>query len=217
MDNRGLAAECYKQALQHDVYCYEAFDALIKYQMLTASEGKFNFVRGNEYNTRFSEQDLLNSLPVMQQCNSEEAEILLALYESKLKKYHTPSAGRITENKMVAELISVSIPSLPNTPVVTPTSISTPNVARNNDKNLIKSEMKVEQMHVEGAVDKTTLSKLRDSLDMQVAEAERRYYNCDYQQCSELTEAILKEDPYHSGCLPVHISCQVELKLSNSK
>ncbi|CAH1379766.1 unnamed protein product [Tenebrio molitor] len=199
MDNRGLAAECYKQALQHDVYCYEAFDALIKYQMLTASE----------------EQDLLNSLPVMQQCNSEEAEILLALYESKLKKYHTPSAGRITENKMVAELISVSIPSLPNTPVVTPTSISTPNVARNNDKNLIKSEMKVEQMHVEGAVDKTTLSKLRDSLDMQVAEAERRYYNCDYQQCSELTEAILKEDPYHSGCLPVHISCQVELKLSN--
>ena len=43
MDNRGPAAECYKQALQYDVYCYEAFDSLIKYQMLTASEGNFFF------------------------------------------------------------------------------------------------------------------------------------------------------------------------------
>lgn len=41
MDNRGLASECYKQALQYDVYCYEAFDSLIKYQMLTSSEGLF--------------------------------------------------------------------------------------------------------------------------------------------------------------------------------
>lgn len=40
MDNRGPAAECYKQALQFDVYCFEAFDSLIKYQMLTAAEGK---------------------------------------------------------------------------------------------------------------------------------------------------------------------------------
>lgn len=40
MDNRGLAADCYKQALHLDVYCFEAFDSLIKYQMLTALEGK---------------------------------------------------------------------------------------------------------------------------------------------------------------------------------
>lgn len=40
MDNRGLAADCYKHALQLDVYCFEAFDSLIKYQMLTAAEGK---------------------------------------------------------------------------------------------------------------------------------------------------------------------------------
>lgn len=45
MDNRGLAADCYKQALHLDVYCFEAFDYLIKYQMLTAAEGKiFLFV-----------------------------------------------------------------------------------------------------------------------------------------------------------------------------
>lgn len=30
--------------------------------------------------------------------------------------------------------------------------------------------------------------RLQDNLDMQVAKAERLYYNCDYQQCFSLTE-----------------------------
>jgi hypothetical protein len=29
--------------------------------------------------------------------------------------------------------------------------------------------------------------------------------------------SVLNKDPYHSGCLPVHISCLVELKKVNSK
>jgi anaphase-promoting complex subunit 6 len=40
MDNRGLAADCYKQALRSDVHCYEAFEALVQHQMLSAQEGK---------------------------------------------------------------------------------------------------------------------------------------------------------------------------------
>ena len=28
---------------------------------------------------------------------------------------------------------------------------------------------------------------------------------------------VLKKDPYHTECLPIHISCLVELKESNSK
>lgn len=44
MDNRGLAADCFKEALKHDVYCYEALDSLIKHQMLSVEEGK-NCVR----------------------------------------------------------------------------------------------------------------------------------------------------------------------------
>lgn len=28
---------------------------------------------------------------------------------------------------------------------------------------------------------------------------------------------ILKKDPYHSACLPVHIACLVELKKTNGK
>lgn len=39
MDNRAVATECYKQALQCDVYSYEAFEALVQNQMLSASEG----------------------------------------------------------------------------------------------------------------------------------------------------------------------------------
>lgn len=39
LDNRCLAAECFREALKLDVDCYEAFEALIKHQMLTAQEG----------------------------------------------------------------------------------------------------------------------------------------------------------------------------------
>lgn len=39
MDNRAVATEYYKQALQRDVYSYEAFEALVQNQMLSAPEG----------------------------------------------------------------------------------------------------------------------------------------------------------------------------------
>lgn len=55
MDNRDLATDCYKQALVADVHCFEAFDALIQHQMLSASE----------------EVEVLNSLPFNKQCPSE--------------------------------------------------------------------------------------------------------------------------------------------------
>lgn len=65
--------------------------------------------------------------------------------------------------------------------------------------------------------DNLDLARLQNSLDLIVAEAERIYYNCDYQKCAALTEKVLSEDPYHHDCLPIHIACQVELKQSNSK
>ncbi|XP_023724063.1 cell division cycle protein 16 homolog isoform X2 [Cryptotermes secundus] len=140
MDNRGLAADCYKQALRSDVHCYEAFEALVQHQMLSAQE----------------EQELLESLPASRQCIDAEEQLLRLLYESKLKKYQSPSE------------------SLPPPPPA-----------------------------------------LASNLDVAVAQAERHYYNCNYQQCSRITEEVLKKDPYHSGCLPVHISCLVELKKVN--
>jgi hypothetical protein len=42
LENRSLAVECYREALQLDVQCYEALDCLIQHHMLTALEGFSN-------------------------------------------------------------------------------------------------------------------------------------------------------------------------------
>lgn len=55
LDNRDLATDCYKQALLMDVHCYEAFEALIQHQMLSAND----------------EIELLVSLPYNKHCPSE--------------------------------------------------------------------------------------------------------------------------------------------------
>lgn len=43
LDNRGLACDCYKAALQKDIHCYDAFESLVKHQMLSAIEGDLLF------------------------------------------------------------------------------------------------------------------------------------------------------------------------------
>lgn len=74
LDNRSLASECYKQALKRDVFCFDAFQALVQHQMLTAWE----------------ENELISSLPIAEQCRSKDDEWLVrSLYESLLKKYHS--------------------------------------------------------------------------------------------------------------------------------
>ncbi|KAG8037704.1 hypothetical protein G9C98_005915 [Cotesia typhae] len=147
-DNRSVAADCYKQALLCDVYSYQAFEALVQNQMLSAAE----------------EKELLDTLPFNVQCSEADRELLKMLYESKLKKYQAP----------------------------------------------------LEDLSITCAKGVLVTDRLQKNLDMQVAKAERLYYNCDYQQCFSLTEVILKKDPYHSCCLPVHIACLVELKKTNA-
>jgi len=60
---------------------------------------------------------------------------------------------------------------------------------------------------------------LRDHLscntDVVVASAEASFYNCDFGGCLRLTSGVLKEDPYHTECLPVHVSCLVQTNNSN--
>ncbi len=58
---------------------------------------------------------------------------------------------------------------------------------------------------------------LTQNVSLEVALAERHYYNCDYNACCEISTAVMKKDPFHEGCLPIHISCLVELKQSNGK
>lgn len=173
-----------------------------------------------------AERELLKSLPVLEQCSPEEATLLLTLYESKLKKYQTPIQQLLdVPCQNVGSNSSNVVESSPFTPfsMVAPISISTPNTVKNNDKNIPKTEGRKpreqddsQKMHVEYP-ENSLLIKLKRNIDMQVADAERFYYNCDYQKCSQLTDSLLKEDPYHEICLSVHISCQVELNQSNSK
>ena len=40
MNNRGLAALCFREALRLDVSCYEAFECLVNHHMLSAQEGR---------------------------------------------------------------------------------------------------------------------------------------------------------------------------------
>lgn len=137
--------------------------------------------------------------------------MLILLYKSKLKKYHAPT-------ELAAPSDFVRFPkeqpqsnySLPTSvlDISAPSLISTP-----NDEN----SRKVPKLQIPNKPINNSLNRLKNSLDLIVAQAEKYYYDCDYQQCSLLTEKVLKQDPYHLACLPIHISCQVELKESNSK
>ena len=143
LDNRPLAAEAFQEAVRTDVFCHEAFEALIKHQILTAEE----------------ERRLLDSMPFDEQCEGDEEKALIRfLHQMKLKKYDKP-----------ADLL----------------------------------------------VPKMLEPQLTDNSDLLVAKAERHFYNCDYTQCFNLTSAIMKNDPFHTECLPIHISCLVELRNSN--
>ncbi|KAJ9575800.1 hypothetical protein L9F63_007341, partial [Diploptera punctata] len=72
---------------------------------------------------------------------------------------------------------------------------------------------KLKKYHAPNEALSTPPPALSNNLDLAVAQAERHYYNCNYQQCSLITEE--EKNPYHSSCLPVHISCLVELKKIN--
>lgn len=72
LDNRKMAMDYYVQALQTSVYCTEALDALVQHEMLMAWE----------------ERELMEQLPIKQQCSVPDAKIIETLYESKLKKYY---------------------------------------------------------------------------------------------------------------------------------
>ena len=56
---------------------------------------------------------------------------------------------------------------------------------------------------------------VKENIELQVSKAERHFYNCDYIQCHRITTSVIKEHTFHEDCLPIHISCLVELQKSN--
>lgn len=74
LENRQIATQCFKDALQHDIYCYEAFKLLVQHHSLTSAE----------------ENQLLDSLPYASQCNEEEGKLLKFVYKNLINKYAKP-------------------------------------------------------------------------------------------------------------------------------
>lgn len=138
LENRNVAIQCFKDALHHDVFCYEAFEMLVSHHALSSSE----------------EIDLINSLPYSQQCNEEETRLVRFAYENMVNKY--------------GKHIETSLPP--------------------------------------------ALKKLNSNLDHIICKAERCFNCCNYRDAYRYTTTVIKKDPLHETCLPVHISCLVELK-----
>uniref|UniRef100_A0A8D9ER57 Cell division cycle protein 16 homolog n=1 Tax=Cacopsylla melanoneura TaxID=428564 RepID=A0A8D9ER57_9HEMI len=83
LENRALAADCYKGALLADVHCYDAFLNLSQHQMMDSS----------------TEKSLVDSLPLKEQCKSQ-SDLLFTrtLYQSMIKKYDAPSLTVLPDN-----------------------------------------------------------------------------------------------------------------------
>merc|ERR1719341_1576371 len=60
------------------------------------------------------------------------------------------------------------------------------------------------------------LEPLKENNDVRGSLAERHFYNCDYRAAHQITCTVLKSDPWHAKCLPVHVALLVELKESNA-
>ena len=72
------------------------------------------------------------------------------------------------------------------------------------------SEVKVAGLLPGPASDKWAAC-LKDNSDVRVSELERLYYNCDHHAAINLSTDILKQDPHHPACLPIHVALLVEL------
>lgn len=157
--------------------------------------------------------------------------MLRLLYKSKFKKYHSASISAAesvkkyqpASSKNTKQLRPRNIGYAPQQILSTPNNRGSPFALANSGGNRTTRRQSSqvaaadqEAMNVD-VIDSQIAQRLNDSLDMAVCRAEKLYYNCNYVECNKLTESILKEDPYHNGCLPIHISCQVELKHSTSK
>lgn len=76
-DNRQMAQSCFKEALAHDIFCFEAFTSLTRHHMLTIEE----------------ETALLNDLNIdgAFENDPEMGQFLKLFYSLQGKKYHKPS------------------------------------------------------------------------------------------------------------------------------
>ncbi|CAH0380685.1 unnamed protein product [Bemisia tabaci] len=80
MENRIVAAENYKKALEQDIFCYEAFSALVSHHMISSQEEKAIIKKMDEQ---------LANKPI----NHEKA-LVREIYQNIIDKYRAPSNNR---------------------------------------------------------------------------------------------------------------------------
>ena len=59
------------------------------------------------------------------------------------------------------------------------------------------------------------LQMLNENLDMVTSLAIKHFNSSDFNSCYQLTSFVMQRDQFHDGCMPVHISCLVEMKRKN--
>lgn len=90
LDNRPLAVESFKLALQRNVWCYEAMERLTTHHMLNGKDGKL--LQLDVFLIRvLSEIAFLNQLQFENDCKDDEAVYVRYLYKTKLKKVQQAS------------------------------------------------------------------------------------------------------------------------------
>lgn len=95
LDKSSLAIDSYIAALKHSIFCFEALESLVKHEMLFAWEGNsihnnVNVERPQKIHNLLSEQEILNHMPVIEQCPEGHAKMIVKLYELKLKRFTDP-------------------------------------------------------------------------------------------------------------------------------
>lgn len=94
LEKSSLAIDCYITALRYSIYCYEALENLVKHEMLFSWEGNLLILRLfellNPNYQPFSEQEILNHMPIIDQCPEGHAKMIVNLYELKLKRFTDP-------------------------------------------------------------------------------------------------------------------------------
>lgn len=141
LENREMAMQCYKNALQVDVLCYEALELLVAHRALNTEE----------------EKALLSSLPYTQLASQEEINLVKFAYKSRIEKYDKP--------------VKTDLPK--------------------------------------------SIDLLNENSDFIVSLAERHFNHYHFREAYKLTAIVVQTDPLHESCLPVYISCLVELKKTN--
>lgn len=82
LEVKGSAAECYREALKADLFCFEAFSRLVENHLMTADE----------------EQKLLESLRFEEHCHDkDETDMVHFMYSMRLKKYNKPEKFEVPQ------------------------------------------------------------------------------------------------------------------------